>query len=86
MKGRMPDDLWTGFEILEGRAFGHNQTLVCSLPCLKQSFSEKTTNNLECVAWAFTRACQNSPKYSACSHSEIADKYRSHSACFRRHR
>ena len=31
------DYLRTGFEILEGRAFDHNQTLVCSLPCLKQS-------------------------------------------------
>ena len=32
------DDLWTGFEILEGRAFGHNQTLVRPLPCLKRGF------------------------------------------------
>ena len=36
------DDLWTGFEVLEGRAFGHNQTLVLPLPCLKQSSSDKT--------------------------------------------
>ena len=36
-----PDDLWTGFEVLEGRAFGHNQTLVRPLPCLKQSSSDK---------------------------------------------
>ena len=35
------DDLWTGFEVLEGGAFGHNQTLVRSLPCLKQSSSDK---------------------------------------------
>ena len=38
----MPDDLWTGFEVLEGRAFGHNQTLVCPLTWLKQSSSDKT--------------------------------------------
>ena len=35
------DDLWTGFEVFEGRAFGHNQTLVGPLPCLNQSSSEK---------------------------------------------
>jgi hypothetical protein len=26
VKGRTPDDLWTGFEVLVGRAFGHKQT------------------------------------------------------------
>ena len=36
------DDLGTGFETLEGEAFGHNQTLIRPLPCLKLSSSEET--------------------------------------------
>ena len=35
------DYLRTGFEILDGGAFGHNLTLVRPLPCLKQSSSDK---------------------------------------------
>ena len=37
------DDLWTGFEVFEGTAFGHNQTLARSLTGLKQSSSDKTS-------------------------------------------
>ena len=40
------DDLWTGFEILEGGAFGHNQTLVRPLPRLKPSSSDKTSTSV----------------------------------------
>jgi len=36
------DKLRAGLEILEGGAFGHNQTLVRSLLRLKQSSSDKT--------------------------------------------
>jgi hypothetical protein len=39
------DYLRTGFEILEGSVFGHNQTLVRPLPCLKQSSSDKAARN-----------------------------------------
>lgn len=52
MKGRMPDDLWTGLEVLERRAFGHNQTLVCYLSCLKQSSSDKALE----MEYRFSRA------------------------------
>ena len=36
------DDLRAGFEVLEVGTFGHSQTLVRSLPCLKQSSYDKT--------------------------------------------
>lgn len=38
----MLDDLWTGLEALERRAFGHAGTLASALPLLKTSSSDNT--------------------------------------------
>jgi hypothetical protein len=37
---RQANDLWAGFEALEGRAFRHDWTLVTTLPRLKLSLSD----------------------------------------------
>ena len=52
------DDLGAGFEVLERGTFGHSQTLVRSLPCLKQSSSDKTA--LRKLGWIRRRQWSDS--------------------------